>query len=151
MKYDLEKEVKSKTYKRSTAKKALEMIKEKIEEANAREDFVYQIDKTVLFGSYINSQRETLGDIDIALYLSPKRIDIDEISLNRKRANDVGFSGDFIIECIYGKEEVAKYVKNRKCVVSIHDGKKAEIESKEFNEKVCYIYLDKYEVIYEKK
>ena len=150
MEYNLEKESKKKIYKRSTADNALEIIKNRIVLANKQDSFVYYVDKAVLFGSYVNSDKQVLGDIDIALYLSPKRADIDETTLNKMRADEVNFSGNIVQQFIYGKEEVCKFVKNRKAIISLHDGKAAEIESKRHDEKVCYIYLHEYEVIYER-
>jgi len=47
-----------KQFSRETAQRALENLKQKIKEANQREDFIYEIKKAVLFGSYINSNKE---------------------------------------------------------------------------------------------
>jgi len=66
------KEETKKVFSRETAKKALENVKLKIKEANEREDFIYRIKKAVLFGSYINSDKEKVGDIDIAIYIDLK-------------------------------------------------------------------------------
>ena len=54
-----------------------------------------------------------------------------------------------ILRFIYGKEEIYKYIKNRKRVLEIHDGVKVDEDAKKQNEKVSYIYFDKYKVIYE--
>ena len=51
-------------YSRTTAKKALDNVIIKIKEANERKDFIYKITKVVLFGSYINSTKEKIGDLD---------------------------------------------------------------------------------------
>ena len=61
-----------KQFSRETAQRALENLKQKIKEANQREDFIYEIKKAVLFGSYINSNKEKIWDIDIALYIDLK-------------------------------------------------------------------------------
>ena len=150
MEYNLEKQEKKKTYKRGTADNALKIVKDRIILANEQDNFVYYIDKAVLFGSYVNSDKQILRDIDIALYLSPKQTDIDETTLNKMRADKVNFSGNIVQQFCYGREEVCKFVKNRRAIVSLHDGKAAEVESKRHNEEVCYIYLHEYEIIYER-
>jgi hypothetical protein len=47
----------------------------------------------------------------------------------------------------YAREEVLRYIKNRKVSISLHDGAEADRECKYFGEEVSYIYLDKYEII----
>ena len=62
----------NKTYSRITAKRALENIIKKLEEVNYHDEFIYRVNKAVLFGSYINSNKDKLGDIDIAIYVELK-------------------------------------------------------------------------------
>lgn len=47
-------------FNRETGRKALENVKQKIIEANERKDFIYYIKKAVLFGSYLNSNKEKI-------------------------------------------------------------------------------------------
>ena len=151
MEYNLIKHEKKRQYKRHTADEALKMIINQIEQVNSMDDFVYFVDKAVLFGSYLDIDKQTLGDIDIAIYLSPKRTDVDEMELNLNRSYKKDYSGAFCNRLFYGREEVCKFIKNRKSVVSLHAGREAEIESLKFNEDVCYIYLNKYAIIYDRE
>ena len=62
------------TYSRVTAQRALENVIQRIEKANNKKDFIYKITKAVLFGSYINSDKDKVGDLDIALYIELNKI-----------------------------------------------------------------------------
>lgn len=55
------------SYNRKTAEQALINLLNKIKEANQKEEFIYIITKAVLFGSYINTDNEKIGNKDIVL------------------------------------------------------------------------------------
>ena len=137
------------TYSRKTAKKVLENIVQRIKEVNKNKEFIYKVTKAVLFGSYINSNKEKIGDLDIAIYIELKDKSIPEFEQNFARARTSLNYVPLILRFIYGKEEIYKYIKNRKRVLELHDGVKVDEDSKLRNEKVSYIYFDKYKVIYE--
>lgn len=139
-----------KQFSRETAQRALENLKQKIKEANQREDFIYEIKKAVLFGSYINSNKEKLGDIDIALYIDLKDKETPEIEQNCKRAKESGKEMPYLMRMIYGKEEISKFVKDRKAVIELHDGYLIDRRVEETG-LPNYIYTDKNEIIYELK
>ena len=148
-KLELEKPHKTNTtYSRETAKRALENVVQKIKEANENNEFIYRITKAVLFGSYINSTKEKIGDLDIAIYVELKNKDIPEVEQNIARARTSYNCVPFILKFIYGKEEVFKYIKDKKKVLELHDGIKVDEDAKRFNEP-SYIYLDENKVIYE--
>ena len=136
-------------YSRTTADKALNNLINKIKVANKREDFIYKITKVVLFGSYINSNKEKIGDLDIAIYLELKDKTIPEIEQNQIRARERCYGLPTILQFIYGKEEVFRFIKNRKRILELHDGIMVDYESKKRNEPTSYIYFDKYKIIYE--
>ena len=104
---------KKKIYSRKTAKMVLKNIKKRIQEVNQNDEFIYKVNKAVLFGSYINSTKEKIGDLDIALYVELKNKVISEEEQNFKRARNSNSYVPFILRFIYGKEEVFKYIKNR--------------------------------------
>ncbi|MDF2941236.1 MAG: hypothetical protein K0S01_94 [Herbinix sp.] len=144
---ELVRPVKKTTVRRVTAEKHIEMVLTKIKEVNDNPYYLYFVDKVVLFGSYINSNKDILGDVDIAIYLSQK-IESDELfKVSRERAYEHGVYN--VINALgYAREEVLRYVKNRKISISLHDGDEADYESKACNEKMSYIYLNKHKVIY---
>lgn len=121
---NLERRNKSNTkYSRKTAKLVLNNVIQKINEANEKEEFIYRITKAVLFGSYINSNKEKIGDLDIALYIELKDKSKPEVEQNLQRANTSWDYVPFILKFIYGKEEIFKYVKDRKRILELHDRK----------------------------
>ena len=121
----------------------------KIKEANERKDFIYRITKVVLFGSYINSTKEKIGDLDLAIYVELKDKSIPEIEQNQIRAREKCYGLPTILQFIYGKEEVFRFIKDRKRILELHDGIMVDYESKKRNEPTSYIYFDKYKIIYE--
>lgn len=139
---------KKKIYSRKTAKMVLKNIKKRIQEVNQNDEFIYKVNKAVLFGSYINSTKEKIGDLDIALYVELKNKVISEEEQNFKRARNSSSYVPFILRFIYGKEEVFKYIKNRKQILELHDGNKVDEEAKKLNVP-NYIFFDKNEIIFE--
>ena len=124
---------KKKIYSRKTAKMVLKNIKKRIQEVNQNDEFIYKVNKAVLFGSYINSTKEKIGDLDIALYVELKNKVISEEEQNFKRARNSNSYVPFILRFIYGKEEVFKYIKNRKQILELHDGNKVDEDAKKLN------------------
>lgn len=139
---------KKKIYSRKTAKMVLKNIKKRIQEVNQNDEFIYKVNKAVLFGSYINSTKEKIGDLDIALYVELKNKVISEEEQNFKRARNSNSYVPFILRFIYGKEEVFKYIKNRKQILELHDGNKVDEDAKKLNVP-SYIFFDKNEIIFE--
>lgn len=139
---------KKKIYSRKTAKMVLKNIKKRIQEVNQNDEFIYKVNKAVLFGSYINSTKEKIGDLDIALYVELKNKVISEEEQNFKRARNSNSYVPFILRFIYGKEEVFKYIKNRKQILELHDGNKVDEDAKKLNAP-NYIFFDKNEIIFE--
>lgn len=139
---------KKKIYSRKTAKMVLKNIKKRIQEVNQNDEFIYKVNKAVLFGSYINSTKEKIGNLDIALYVELKNKVISEEEQNFKRARNSNSYVPFILRFIYGKEEVFKYIKNRKQILELHDGNKVDEDAKKLNVP-NYIFFDKNEIIFE--
>lgn len=140
---------KSRVYSRKTAQKSLKNVIQRINEANRNDEFIYKITKAVLFGSYINSNKEKVGDLDIAIYIELKDKSKPEVEQNLERARTSNSYVPFILKFIYGKEEVYKYIKDKKHILQLHDGNKVDKDSKEHKEPFSYIYFDKYKIIYE--
>ena len=139
-------------YDRKTAQNALNNVLKRIKEANKNEDFIYKITKAVLFGSYINSDKEKIGDLDIAIYVELKDKTKAETDQNYERyKSSSAHHIPFIMQFYYGKEEIFKYIKDKKKILQLHDAVEIENEAKRYNEDVSYIYIDKYKVIYELK
>mgnify|MGYP000545271012 CR=1 FL=1 len=136
-------------YSRATAAKALNNLLDKIKEVNKKEDFIYRITKAVLFGSYINSIKEKVGDLDVAIYIVLKDDTIPEIEQNQNRARIKSYGLPTPMEMIYGKEEIFRFIKDRKKVLELHDGVMVDYASQKRKEPKSYIYFDDYKIIYE--
>lgn len=140
----LKKIERKKLFKRETANKALENVLKKIRKANENKEFIYFIKKAILFGSYINSDNEQIGDLDIALYFEIKDKSIPEEKQNCYRYMKIGKKYQpFISQIIYGKKEICKFIKDNKRIVELHDGFRAELEARYYKDNYCYIYADK--------
>ena len=135
-------------FSRKTAEKVLDEVIQRINEANENEEFIYIVSKAVLFGSFINSSKEKIGDLDIAIYLELKDISIPELEQNELRYCKSGKLLPDINRLFYGKEEVCKFIKNRKNILELHDGNQIEALVKRTNLE-NYVYSDNYEIIYE--
>ena len=58
--------------KRTTAARALDGLLERAEQINADDELAYQVDEIVVFGSYLDPDAEVVGDVDVAIGLSPR-------------------------------------------------------------------------------
>lgn len=57
--------------KRDTADKALEQFLARVQEINSSGEFLYSVEKAILFGPYLDANQK-IKDVDIAVQLSPK-------------------------------------------------------------------------------
>ena len=114
-----DKKEKNRTYTRQCADIVLKNILQKIEEINSNKEFIYCITKAVLFGSYINSNKERIGDLDIAIYIELKNKEIPEDEQNWNRSKSADRPVPFLMRFIYGREEVFKYIKGKKKILQL--------------------------------
>ena len=150
--YIPEKEKSKRKFKRETADRVVSDVLSRIKNANDNDDYIYRVTKAVLFGSYLNSEKKMLGDLDIALYMELKSTDDDEDKQNIRQYNrDLSCwkTGpmNFIAQFYYGREKLGKYLKGRSPLIEFHDGKAAEDMANETGFP-CYIYTGDYKIIY---
>lgn len=74
--------------KRSKADEYIEMLKEKAREINASDYFFFGIKEIIIFGSYVNSDKEVLGDLDVGVALYKKSW---AKKYSRKELNHIGY------------------------------------------------------------
>jgi predicted nucleotidyltransferase len=105
-----------KLVRRDTAQKNLDKLKERIQEVNSdHKRFVIFVKVAVLFGSFINSDREFLGDLDIAVILSRK----PNITKDEYENHKMGCS---LIQALSNPtNEVLRHLKNRSTTIQIID------------------------------
>jgi len=60
---------------RNEAQKRIDGLPKRIEQANQNPEFAYTISRAFVFGSYLETDKQYLGDVDIALEFEPKEKD----------------------------------------------------------------------------
>lgn len=112
---------KSRGILRSTAEKLLEGIVQRAREANARPEFVYSVARIAVFGSYVSSDKENLGDLDVAIELVP-RYQGDDFDQAREEAfmQRGPQTSNIVDRYMFAYNEVARYLRNRSTCVSLH-------------------------------
>ena len=106
--------------KRSTADRLLDGVKERIIEVNMSDRFVYGVNRAVVFGSYVNSDINMLGDLDIGVELKSKYEGEEHKLMCDKKCEESKLPGIIGWLC-WPTEEVYRYIKNRSAYISIHN------------------------------
>jgi predicted nucleotidyltransferase len=110
----------AKRISRATAQDALEGMLLRAEKLNANPKYLYSVCSVVLFGSYLNGN-ERLGDLDVAIELSPRIKDPEELTDARMRyARESGRRfGNFTEELYWAEAEIYQVLKARRRTLSI--------------------------------
>lgn len=97
----------------------------RVAEINEDENYIYRVSKLCLFGSYLNSEADDYGDIDIAYELEHKISDDHSFSEARQRIIDNAKTygkvfSSIVEEVCYPSDLVLRYLKNRSPYISLH-------------------------------
>ena len=114
----------AKPVNRKVAEKAFQEFMERVRTVNADPYYIYKVAKVILFGSFLGDS-ETVGDVDIALDLSPKEKDTEVFGeqLDQRRAEAIAKGRVFsriIDEATWPQDEVWLFLKSRSRVLSFH-------------------------------
>jgi predicted transcriptional regulator/predicted nucleotidyltransferase len=107
------------------ADKIFKEFMQRVEEINNNSYYLCKIEKLLLFGSYLNSDKDDYGDIDIAFKLKRKIDNFDEYEKAREerikemKRNGKYFSG-FMDESFSPENEVMLKLKNKCQYISLH-------------------------------
>ena len=98
-----------------------------METVNASDDYVHRV-VLVLFGSFLDPDRDPVNDVDLAVEIDHKEIDtaVREAKKEERRrmAEDAGRNfGSFIERLFWPTTEVMLYLKSRSRVLSIADAR----------------------------
>lgn len=110
---------------RGVAERHVRDLLARIEEVNRDAGWLYRVRRAVLFGSYLDPDAATLGDVDVAIELAWRGGDRDyhgapmQAYLARARAEGRNFR-TFFDELAAPEADVWKYLKNRSRVLSFH-------------------------------
>lgn len=107
--------------KRSTADRLVDEIQARILEINSNDELAYKVTRAVLFGSYINSDCETLSDIDLGIMIEPRLIDKEKQHLLKKERSKMCKSGDWFVVMAYPTTEIYRIIRGSSKYISIHD------------------------------
>jgi predicted nucleotidyltransferase len=114
----------AKPIRRATAERVLREFMERVHEVNTNEHYLFKVTHVVLFGSYL-SDKETLGDVDIAIRMERKIEDFEEHQrLNRQRVEEAEARGRYFSwwreEDEWGEHETQLFLKSRSRSLSLH-------------------------------
>lgn len=110
---------------KAKADKIFNEFMKRVAEINEDESYIFRISKLCLFGSYLNSEAEDYGDIDIAYELEHKISDDERFSeasqriIANAKADGKVFSS-ILDEICYPEDLVLRYLKNRSPYISLH-------------------------------
>ena len=107
------------------ADKEFSEFMKRVENLNQNNEFIYQVKRIVIFGSYLNPENKDFGDIDIGIELEPRIKDkkVFELAENEIISNAIENGKVFsniIDELFYPQDLVFKYLKNKSRYISIH-------------------------------
>ena len=111
--------------KREKAEKLLAEFMGRVQEVNTSPDFLYKVDKVLVFGSYLRPEVAELNDLDVAVELTSKIADGDKrVEAERAmvaKAYEAGrsFSG-FLDEMTYPYLMTKTFLRNRSRYLSLH-------------------------------
>ena len=114
---------KNQIIKRSTANKIIEDFLNRVENINNNSKYLYKVKEVRLFGSYLDN-KERIGDIDIAVNITPKysknkQIKLEDIKIKEANRSDKNFKSSLDL-LFWPYMEVCMYLKSRKRSISLH-------------------------------
>lgn len=130
-------------FKRSVAERELQRFLERVAEVRESDQWAWKVKRAILFGSLLTTDKEKVGDVDIAVALGPKESDPSRRErAERQRIGAAIRSGkqfrNITEEVAWPYFEVLKFLKSGSRVISLHDiNAEAEI-LREATTKVIY-------------
>ena len=117
---------KAKPVARKTLEKSLQQVLERIREVNAEKQYLYAVDRAVVFGPYL-SDAEKVKNVDIALDLRPKIANEkklqDAVKADAERAaqEEGKRFKSYADRRAWGKNKVRTYLKGRARAIALYD------------------------------
>ncbi len=120
-------------YKRDVATQRIEDIKNRAVTINNSNEYTYGIQKISIFGSYNNTDRIKIGDVDLVIDIYGKYQDnsikhMSELQMDKDREciSKAMSGGRMFSNCVYQlewpKTKVKLFLKNHSKIISLHDG-----------------------------
>jgi hypothetical protein len=116
---------KAKPVARKTVERSLQQVLERIREVNVEKQYLYAVDKAVIFGPYLTGA-EKIKNVDIALDLRPKIANPkklqESVKADAQRAEDEGKRfKSYADRRAWGQNKVRHYLKGRARAVALYD------------------------------
>jgi predicted nucleotidyltransferase len=108
---------KAKPIKKATAEKALDDFLQRVRTVNLERDYLYAVDKVVLFGPYFEGA-EQIKDVDVAVELSPKERNKAKLEDREKKQAEEAEAGgkrfkSFVDRRAWGRNKVLDFLKGK--------------------------------------
>lgn len=121
--------------KRATADRAVAELLSRVDDAEASDDFAYVVQSVTLFGSYLSTDDETVGDVDLAVELAPRaegrrQQRLESAAIDRARQDGRQFR-TIVDEIGWPQIEVMRHLKNRSRTLSFVDHRDKILEQVE--------------------
>lgn len=105
---------------RDTADRLVDGIQGRILEVNSNDQFAFKVERAVIFGSYVNSNCITLGDVDVGILLKDRytnRRKQGELLAKIRMARPYHSWFEYHV---WPREQVLRYIRNRSAYIGIH-------------------------------
>ena len=107
------------------ADKEFSEFMKRVENLNQNNEFIYQVKRIVIFGSYLNPENKDFGDIDIGIELEPrikdkKAFELAENEIISNAIENGKVFSNIVDELFYPQDLVFKYLRNKSRYISIH-------------------------------
>jgi predicted nucleotidyltransferase len=111
---------------RQTAAAALAQFLERVGRVNSDDHFIARVTRVILFGSFLRSEEDRLGDVDVAVELQPKESDRGRLrELNYHRVAELEQHGHRFSRVLdrelWWHEETFRFLKGRSRSISLVD------------------------------
>ena len=113
---------KNRPIRRETADRLLQGLQQRILEINSDDSYAFVVERAVVFGSYVNTDRDILGDLDIGVLLSDRFGDDETVQdMAEERARGRYRGKRWVEEVIWPQTEILRYLRNGSPHISIHN------------------------------
>lgn len=111
--------------KRATADRAVAELLSRVDDVENRDAFAYVVQSVTLFGSYLTTDDETIGDVDLAIELAPRaegqtQQRLESAAIDRAHQDGRRF-GTIVDEIGWPQIEVLRYLKKGSRTLSFVD------------------------------
>jgi len=115
-------------FTRAVADRHIAALVERARAINKSQEYLFWVESVAVFGSYLDSSVERLGDLDVAVQLSPRSggQEFQERCRERSAMSGRNFS-TYLDSLVWPQTEVLMRLKNRSRVISLHDAKQDDV------------------------